>query len=106
MGGRGLASWSRGGRTAAVRARESVHRSDGGCRTTQRVRHTDWRWLEVHVVIVQFVGAGDAFGSGGRFQSCISVRSQRAHVLLDCGASSLVALKRLHTAPVSIDAVI
>ena len=46
-------------------------------------------------VTVQFVGSGDAFGSGGRFQACISVRSAETHVLLDCGASSLVALKRL-----------
>jgi ribonuclease BN (tRNA processing enzyme) len=55
---------------------------------------------------VQFVGSGDAFGSGGRFQACISVRWPGAHVLLDCGATSLVALKQLGLDPTSIDAVV
>ena len=27
------------------------------------------------MVTVQFLGSGDAFGSGGRFLACISVRS-------------------------------
>ncbi|MGI9146156.1 MAG: MBL fold metallo-hydrolase [Chloroflexota bacterium] len=58
------------------------------------------------MLTVQFIGSGDAFGSGGRFQACVSVRSAQMHVLLDCGASSLVALKRLELAPASIDAVI
>ena len=58
------------------------------------------------MVTVQFVGSGDAFGSGGRFQTCISVRSQSAHVLLDCGATSLVALARLGLEPAAIDAVL
>jgi ribonuclease BN (tRNA processing enzyme) len=55
---------------------------------------------------VQFVGSGDAFGSGGRFQTCISVRGAGTHVLLDCGASSLVALKRLGLDPSAVDAVL
>ncbi len=55
---------------------------------------------------VQFVGSGDAFGSGGRFQACISVRWDTAHLLLDCGATSLVAMKRLGLAPESVDAVV
>jgi len=57
-------------------------------------------------VTVQFVGSGDAFGSGGRFQTCISVRAEDMHLLVDCGASSLVALKRLGIAPTSVDAVL
>ncbi len=55
---------------------------------------------------VQFVGAGDAFGSAGRFQACISLRGAATHVLLDCGASSLVALKRLGLDPGSVDVVL
>lgn len=55
---------------------------------------------------VQFIGSGDAFGSGGRFQACISVRWGKAHLLLDCGASSLVAMKQVGLAPDSIDAVV
>jgi len=55
---------------------------------------------------VQFVGAGDAFGSGGRFQTCLSLRAPDTHVLLDCGATSLVALRRLGLEPATIDAVL
>jgi ribonuclease BN (tRNA processing enzyme) len=57
-------------------------------------------------VTVQIVGAGDAFGSGGRFQACTSVRAPEGHALLDCGATSLVALKRLGIDPNGIDAVL
>jgi ribonuclease BN (tRNA processing enzyme) len=60
----------------------------------------------VGALTVQFVGAGDAFGSGGRFQTCISLRAPGLHVLLDCGATSLVALRRLGIEPSTIDAVL
>jgi ribonuclease BN (tRNA processing enzyme) len=43
---------------------------------------------------VQFLGSGDAFGSGGRFQTCLLVRGPAGGLLVDCGASSLVAMKR------------
>jgi ribonuclease BN (tRNA processing enzyme) len=55
---------------------------------------------------VQFVGSGDAFGSGGRLQACVSVRSGNAHVLVDCGATSLVGLRRLGLDPSTIDGVV
>ncbi len=42
----------------------------------------------------QFVGCGDAFGSGGRFNTCFHVQGDQANFLIDCGATSLVALKR------------
>jgi ribonuclease BN (tRNA processing enzyme) len=58
------------------------------------------------VVTVQFVGAGDAFGTGGYLQACISVRWPAGHVLLDCGATSLIGLKRLGVDPGSVDAVL
>jgi ribonuclease BN (tRNA processing enzyme) len=46
-------------------------------------------------VVVTFAGSGDAFGSGGRLQACIHLRRPgSAPVLLDCGATSLTALKR------------
>jgi len=57
-------------------------------------------------VTVQFVGSGDAFGSGGRFQPCISVRSGETHVLLDVGASSLTAMQKLDLDPASVEAII
>ena len=48
---------------------------------------------------LQFVGSGDAFGSGGRFHACFHVTAGAdavaANFLIDCGASSLIAMKRL-----------
>jgi ribonuclease BN (tRNA processing enzyme) len=44
---------------------------------------------------LQFVGSGDAFGSGGRFNTCFHVIGGGANFLIDCGASSMIALKRL-----------
>lgn len=56
--------------------------------------------------MVRFLGSGDAFGSGGRFQTCILVESGAGTVLLDCGASSLIAMKRFGVDPNAIDAVL
>jgi len=50
-------------------------------------------------VEVLFLGSGDAFGSGGRFQACISVRTPSDRFLLDCGASSLIPMKRARIDP-------
>jgi ribonuclease BN (tRNA processing enzyme) len=46
------------------------------------------------LVTVRFLGSGDAFGSGGRFNTCIHVAARSASFLIDCGASSLIAMKR------------
>lgn len=43
---------------------------------------------------LQFIGSGDAFGSGGRFNTCFHVTGSRTNFLIDCGASSLIALKK------------
>jgi ribonuclease BN (tRNA processing enzyme) len=57
-------------------------------------------------VTVTFAGSGDAFGSGGRFQACIHLRAgDDAPVLLDCGATSLPALRRSGLDPGEIAAV-
>ena len=45
------------------------------------------------MVSVKFLGCGDNFGSGGRFQTCISVQSEAAAFLIDCGASALISMK-------------
>ena len=55
---------------------------------------------------VRFVGSGDSFGNGGRFQTCILVDGVGYRFLIDCGATSLVALKRDGIDPGSIDAVL
>jgi ribonuclease BN (tRNA processing enzyme) len=57
-------------------------------------------------VEIQFLGSGDAMGSGGRFQACILVRSGEGSFLIDCGASSLVAMKRFGVDPSSIDRIV
>lgn len=43
---------------------------------------------------LQFVGCGDAFGSGGRFNTCFHLVGRNINVLIDCGATSLVAMNR------------
>jgi len=57
-------------------------------------------------VKVRFLGCGDAFGSGGRFQTCIHVALGASQLLLDCGASSLIAMRRFGVDPQAIDTVI
>jgi ribonuclease BN (tRNA processing enzyme) len=44
---------------------------------------------------LQFVGCGDAFGSGGRFNTCFHLVGKNINALIDCGATSLVAMNRL-----------
>ena len=55
---------------------------------------------------VRFVGCGDAFGSGGRYNTCFHVTGERANFLIDCGASSLPALKRLDIVRDDIDLIL
>ena len=57
-------------------------------------------------VKVTFVGAGDAFGSGGQFQTCILVDSPGFRFAIDFGASSLVALNKLGIDHNTIDAIV
>jgi ribonuclease BN (tRNA processing enzyme) len=44
---------------------------------------------------LQVVGCGDAFGSGGRFNTCFHLVGSEINALIDCGATSLVALNKL-----------
>lgn len=60
----------------------------------------------VNKVYVQFLGSGDAFGSGGRLQTCIYVDEGTVRFLLDCGASSLIAMKRWGVDPSLIDIIL
>jgi ribonuclease BN (tRNA processing enzyme) len=55
---------------------------------------------------LQFVGCGDAFGSGGRLNTCFHVSGDRVNFLIDCGASSLPALKRLGIPSDDIDLIL
>ena len=57
-------------------------------------------------VTVTFVGSGDAFGAGGRFQTCILVDAPGTRFVIDFGASSLVALNKMGIEHNSIDTVL
>lgn len=51
-------------------------------------------------------GSGDAFGSGGRLNTCFHLRTAKATLLVDCGASALPALKGLKLDPNEIDGIV
>ena len=55
---------------------------------------------------LQFIGCGDAFGSGGRFNTCFMVTGARRRFLIDCGASSMVALRRFAIEPNGLDTIL
>lgn len=55
---------------------------------------------------VQFAGCGDAFASGGRFNTCLHLTAGNHNVLIDCGASSLVALQKAGIDRCAIDAIL
>jgi len=57
-------------------------------------------------VEVLFLGTGDAFGSGGRFQTCFAVRAEATQFLIDCGASSLIAMRRFGVDPSLLDTIL
>lgn len=55
---------------------------------------------------LHILGCGDAFGSGGRHQSGYLIESRDRLFLLDCGPTTLLALKRAGFEPRRLDAVI
>ncbi len=55
---------------------------------------------------LQFIGCGDAFGSGGRFNTCFHLRGDHTNLLIDCGASSLIAMKQLGVDRNAISAIV
>ncbi len=52
------------------------------------------------------IGCGDAFGTGGRFNTCFLLDAGSSKTLIDCGASSLIALKAAGESPDDIDAAV
>ena len=57
-------------------------------------------------ITVTFVGSGDSFGSGGRFNTCILVDAPGIRFCIDFGASSLIALERLGIPHNTIDTIL
>jgi ribonuclease BN (tRNA processing enzyme) len=59
-----------------------------------------------HSVRLTFLGCGDAFGSGGRLNTCFYVDAPSARFLIDCGATSLVALHRRNLTSDDVDVIL
>ena len=54
---------------------------------------------------VQFIGSGDAFGSGGRLQPCVLITDKSTRFALDFGLTALIGLHQKDIHPNTIDAV-
>ena len=52
------------------------------------------------------LGCGDAFGSGGRFNTSFLLEQGDQRILVDCGASTLIRLKQLGVSVTSIDTIV
>ncbi len=57
-------------------------------------------------VQLTFLGSGDAFGSGGRLQTCMLVEGGGACFLIDCGTTALIAMRRHGIDPDTVDLVL
>ncbi len=55
---------------------------------------------------VSVLGCGDAFGSGGRLQTCLHVATRGFCFLLDCGGTVCIGMHRFGFDPVRVDAVL
>lgn len=54
---------------------------------------------------LRVLGCGDAFGSGGRFNTCFHVEASSTRFLIDCGASALIAMRRFGVDPNAVKTV-
>lgn len=57
-------------------------------------------------VAIRCVGTGDAFGSGGRLNSCYHLAATGEQLLLDCGCSVLIGLQQCGLSAAEIDTVV
>src|ERR1700674_2693314 len=55
---------------------------------------------------VKFLGSGDAFGSGGRLNTCFLVDRGEASFLIDCGASAMISIRRFNVDTNRIETII
>lgn len=57
-------------------------------------------------MLLQCLGSGDAFGSGGRLNTSFFIRNAGTGILLDCGATTLVALKKAGLSSMDVDVIV
>lgn len=57
----------------------------------------------INNAMVKILGSGDAFGSGGRLQTCIYIETGSIKFLIDCGGTALISLKRFGLSTAIID---
>ena len=51
------------------------------------------------------VGCGDAFGSGGRLQTCYHVETSQTRFIIDCGATTLIGFNKLGIDPNTVETI-
>lgn len=65
----------------------------------RRAKQSGMEWIHDEMPaggpLLTFVGSGDATGSGARNQTCLHLQSEEASFLIDCGPTSLTAMKQL-----------
>ena len=54
---------------------------------------------------LRVLGCGDAFGSGGRLQTCFHVATPTTRFLIDCGATALIAMRKFAVDPNGVETV-
>lgn len=73
-------------------------------------QHHSYEWLREKLLNdrlrVQLLGTGDPFAHGGRMQSCTLLEWGGQRVLIDCGATTLLALQQNQINPSTVDAVV
>lgn len=57
-------------------------------------------------MILTLLGTGDAFGSGGRYSTCLHLQSNPHSILIDCGATSMHALQKAGVDRAGISAIL
>lgn len=55
---------------------------------------------------IKIIGCGDAFGSGGRLNTCFYLEAANINLLIDCGATVLPGLKKHGIATEQVDAIL
>jgi ribonuclease BN (tRNA processing enzyme) len=61
-----------------------------------------WHDIPMPRISLRFLGCGNAFAAGGRFQTSFLLEGGAEPLLIDCGATTLIALKREGIDPASV----